>query len=34
VHCPDVLYGVQMADEVKDVDGYESDEKPKVTICI
>lgn len=34
VHCPDVLYGVQMVDEVKDVDGYESDEKPKVTICI
>ena len=32
VHCPDVLYGVQMVEEVKDVDGYESDEKPKVTI--
>lgn len=34
VHCPDVLYGVQMVDEVKDVDGYDSDEKPKVTIEI
>jgi hypothetical protein len=32
VHCPDVLYGVQMMDEVKDVDGYDNDEKPKVTI--
>ena len=32
VHCPDVLYGVQMVEEVKDVDGYDSDEKPKVTI--
>ena len=34
VHCPDVLYGVQMADEVKDAYGYDSDEKPKVTIEI
>ena len=34
VHCPDVLYGVQMADEVKDTYGYDSDEKPKVTIEI
>ena len=34
VHCPDVLYGVQMADEVKDVNGYDDDEKPKVTIEI
>ena len=34
VHCPDVLYGVQMAEEVKDTYGYESDEKPKVTIEI
>lgn len=34
VHCPDVLYGVQMVEEVKDVDGYESSEKPKVTIEI
>ena len=32
VHCPDVLYGVQMVEEVKDVDGYDADEKPKVTI--
>lgn len=32
VHCPDVLYGVQMVEEVKDTDGYDSDEKPKVTI--
>ena len=34
VHCPDVLYGVQMVEEVKDTDGYDSDEKPKVTIQI
>ena len=34
VHCPDVLYGVQMAEEVKDTYGYDSDEKPKVTIEI
>ena len=34
VHCPDVLYGVQMAEEVKDTYGYESDEKTKVTIEI
>jgi hypothetical protein len=34
VHCPDVLYGVQMVEEVKDVDGYESAEKLKVTIEI
>jgi hypothetical protein len=34
VHCPDVLYGVQMVDEVKDTLGYDSDEKPKVTIEI
>lgn len=34
VHCPDVLYGVQMAEEVKDTYGYDADEKPKVTIEI
>lgn len=34
VHCPDVLYGVQMADEVKDTYGYDENEKPKVTIEI
>jgi hypothetical protein len=33
-HCPDVLYGVQMAEEVKDTYGYDNDEKPKVTIEI
>ena len=32
VHCPDVLYGVQMVEEVKDTYGYEADEKPKVKI--
>lgn len=32
VHCPDVLYGVQMVEEVKDVDGYDSEEKPKVIV--
>ena len=32
VHCPDVLYGIQMADEVKDTYGYEEDEKPKIKI--
>jgi hypothetical protein len=34
VHCPDVLYGVQMAEEVKDTYGYDENEKPKVTIEI
>ena len=34
VHCPDVLYGVQTVEEVKDTFGYESSEKPKVTIEI
>lgn len=34
VYCPDVLYGVQMVDEVKDTLGYEADEKPKVTIAL
>ena len=34
VHCPDVLYGVQMAEEVKDALGYDENEKPKVTIEI
>lgn len=32
VYCPEALYGVQMVEEVKDVDGYDSNEKPKVTI--
>lgn len=32
VHCPDVLYGVQMVEEVKDTYGYDENEKPKVTI--
>lgn len=34
VHCPDVLYGVQMVEEVKDTYGYDDNEKPKVTIAI
>jgi hypothetical protein len=34
VHCPDVLYGVQMVEEVKDTYGYDDGEKPKVTIEI
>lgn len=34
VHCPDVLYGVQMVEEVKDTYGYDSNEKPRVTIEI
>lgn len=34
VHCPDVLYGVQIAEEVKDTYGYDENEKPKVTIEI
>lgn len=34
VHCPDVLYGVQTKEEVNDTYGYDSDEKPKVTIEI
>lgn len=34
VHCPDVLYGIQTVEEVKDVDGYEEEEKQKVKIVI
>ena len=34
VHCPDVLYGVQMAEEVKDTYGYDENEKAKVTIAL
>jgi hypothetical protein len=34
VHCPDVLYGVQMAEEVKDTLGYDDNEKPRVTIAL
>lgn len=34
VHCPDVLYGVQMAEEVKDSFGYDDNEKPRVTIAL
>lgn len=34
VYCPEALYGVQMAEEVKDTYGYEDNEKPKVTIEI
>jgi hypothetical protein len=32
VHCPDVLYGIQMVEEVKDTFGYEENEKQKVKI--
>lgn len=32
VHCPDVLYGIQMVDEVKDTNGYDEEEKTKVRI--
>jgi hypothetical protein len=32
VHCPDVLYGIQMVEEVKDVNGYDEEEKTKVRI--
>lgn len=34
VHCPDVLYGLQSVEEVKDTDGYETEEKQKVKIVI
>ena len=34
VHCPDVLYGLQTVEEVKDVEGYETEEKQKVKIII
>ena len=34
VHCPDVLYGLQTMEEVKDVNGYEDEEKQKVKIVI
>lgn len=32
VHCPDVLLGLPMVEEVKDTYGYEEQEKQKVTI--
>jgi hypothetical protein len=32
VHCPDVLYGIQMVEEIKDVNGYDEEEKTKVRI--
>jgi hypothetical protein len=32
VHCPDVLYGIQMVDEVKDAMGYDEEEKTRVRI--
>lgn len=32
VHCPDVLYGIQMVEEVKDTYGYEENEKQKIKI--
>ena len=34
VHCPDILYGIQTIEEVKDVDGYDEEEKQKVKIII
>lgn len=34
VHCPDVLFGIQTAEEVKDTVGYEENEKPVVTISL
>lgn len=32
VYCPDVLYGIQMAEEVKDTFGYDPEEKQTVKI--
>lgn len=32
VNCPDVLFGLQTVEEVKDVNGYDENEKPKKTI--
>lgn len=34
VHCPDVLFGIHTAEELKDVGGYEEEEKPVVTITL
>ena len=34
VFCPDILMGVQTADEIKDVNGYEEQEKPVVTYTL
>ena len=34
VYCPDVLMGVQTVDEVKDVNGYETEEKPVITVSL
>lgn len=32
LYCPDVLYGIQMVEEVKDTYGYEAEEKPTIKI--
>lgn len=34
VHCPDVLMGVQTVEEIKDVSGYDKEEKPVVTYTL
>lgn len=34
VHCPDVLYGLQTVEEVKDTNGYDEVEKPKIKITL
>ena len=34
VFCPDILMGVQTADEIRDVNGYEEQEKPVVTYTL
>lgn len=33
-HCPDVLLGIQTVEEVKDVNGYDEEEKEKTTVTL
>lgn len=34
VYCPDVLMGCQTVEELKDVNGYDEDEKPTITVTL
>lgn len=34
VYCPDLLYGLQTAEEIKDVSGYDEKEKPTIKITL
>ena len=34
VYCPDVLMGMQTVEEVKDVNGYDKEEKKYITVSL